>query len=86
MINIKLSRVLGDKRLTQAELSRKTGIRPMAINEMYNDIAERVNLDYLDKICEVLECDISDILVYTPNNRPRTGAYLIYEEHGNRKR
>ena len=54
--------------MTQAELARKTGIRPATINEMYNEFAVRVNLEHIDSICEVLECDISDLLKYKPNS------------------
>ena len=50
MIKIHLSRILGEKRISQAEFSRQTGIRPSTINDMYNEIAERVNLSYLDRI------------------------------------
>lgn len=46
MIRINLSAILGKKRITQAELSRKTGIRPATINEMYHEITERINLIY----------------------------------------
>ena len=68
-IRILLSRVLGEQRVTQIELARKTGIRPATINEMYHELNDRVNLIYLDRICEVLHCDLSDILVYTPDQR-----------------
>lgn len=71
MIKIHLSRLLGEKRLTQADLARKTGIRPSTICDYYHEIAERINLDHLDLICEALDCDISDILEYIPNRRKR---------------
>ena len=70
MIRIKLSRILGDKRITQAELSRMTGIRPNTISDLYNEIAAKVDLEQLDLICEALECDISDILVREPSPIP----------------
>ncbi|AKN32365.1 XRE family transcriptional regulator [Clostridium carboxidivorans P7] len=69
MIKIHLSRLLGEKRWTQADLARKTGIRPNTISEIYNELIERVNLDHLDIICEVLECDISDLLEHIPNKK-----------------
>ena len=34
---------------------------------------------------EVLECDISDLIEYVPNQHKITGKDLIVEEHGNRK-
>jgi putative transcriptional regulator len=62
-IRILLSRKLGELRLTQADLARKTGIRPNTINELYHEFSERVNLEQLDRICEVLDCNLSEILV-----------------------
>jgi len=67
MIKIMLSRKLGELRWTQADLARKTGIRPSTINELYHEIAERVNLEHLDLICEALDCDLDEILVRVPN-------------------
>jgi len=70
MIRILLSRKLGELRWTQADLARKTGIRPSTINDLYNELAERVNLEHLDLICEALDCDLSEILVRAPNKEP----------------
>lgn len=59
MIKILLSRKLGELRWTQADLARKTGIRPSTISEMYHELIERVNLEHLDLICEALDCELS---------------------------
>ena len=67
MIRILLSRKLGELRWTQADLARKTGIRPATINELYHKMAERVNLEYLDRICDALDCNLSDIIIRVPN-------------------
>ena len=67
MIRILLSKKLGELRWTQADLARSTGIRPSTINDYYHDLAERINLEHFDLICEALNCDLSDILVRTPN-------------------
>lgn len=70
-IRILLSRKLGELRWTQADLARKTGIRPSTINEMYHEICERVNLEHLDLICEALNCDLSDIVIRIPDTIPK---------------
>lgn len=62
-IRILLSRKLGELRWTQADLARKTGIRPNTINDYYNELSERINLEHFDRICEALNCELSDILV-----------------------
>ena len=72
MIRIKLSALLGERRMTQAELARRTGIRPATINEIYHELIERINLEHIDKICETLGCDISDLFKYEPQNSKNT--------------
>ena len=79
MIKIMLSRKLGELRISQANLARRTGIRPTTINEMYHELCDRVNLEYLDLICEALNCDLEEILVRVPN--PPETEELHQEEH-----
>ena len=67
MVRIHLSRLLGEKRWSQAKLARVTEIRASTINDIYNEFAERISLNHLDRICKALNCDISDILEYIPD-------------------
>lgn len=62
MIRILLAQRLGEKRWKQADLVRKTGIRAATINELYNEVADRISLKQINSICEVLDCDVSDLL------------------------
>lgn len=72
MIRILLSTRLGERRWTQADLARATGIRPSTINDLYHEIADRVNLEHLDLICEALGCELDELIVREPNSEPRT--------------
>ena len=80
MIRITLSTKLGERRWTQADLARATGIRANTISDYYNEIADRVKLEHLDLICEALECDLGEIIVRIPNDqtkvRTRTGRKI----------
>lgn len=38
-------------------------------------MVDRVNLEYLDLICEALDCDLSEILVREPNSEPQITHY-----------
>lgn len=67
MVRILLSKLLGERRWTQADLSRATGIRAATINEYYHELAERVTLRHLELICQELECDLSDLIVLVPD-------------------
>ena len=66
MIMIHLSKLLGERRWTQAYLAQMTGIRPATISDIYNEVAERLNIEHLDRICEVLDRDLSDLIEYIP--------------------
>lgn len=72
MIRILLSKKLGERKWTQADLVRATGIRPNTIGDYYNELTDQVNLEYMDRICEALDCELEEILVRVPNPEPVT--------------
>lgn len=83
MIKITLSRKLGELRVTQSELAEATGIRANTINDLYHNVAERVSLEHLDKICEALGCNLSEIVEFTPNNFQtvrRCESKIVYKQ------
>lgn len=67
MINIKIRSILEQKSMTQAELAKLTGIRPSTICDLCNNNAEFLKIDFLNRILEVLKCDLNDILEYCDN-------------------
>ena len=71
MIKIHLSKILGELRMTQSELAKKTGIRPATINEIYHELIERINPEHLSKICEVLDCEVYELLEYISDDEYR---------------
>ena len=84
MIRILLSVRLGERRWTQADLARMTGIRPSTINDLYHEIADRVNLEHLDLICEALDCELSELITREPNTivqkKSRAGNELLHSK------
>lgn len=81
MIKILLSKKLGELRLTQADLARATGIRPNTINELHHELADRVNLEHLDLICEALDCELDELIVRIPNRE----SNITHTRRGNQK-
>lgn len=59
---INLDKLLDNRNMSQHELSRQSGVRQATINAMCRNESKRIPLDNLANICEVLNCDISDIL------------------------
>lgn len=67
MIEIKLSRVMGDKRMSIQKVADKTGLSRSTISLLYNDKVTRIDLNTIDKLCECLECFPGDIFEYKKN-------------------
>lgn len=67
MIKILLSKKLGELRITQSQLAKATNIRAATINDYYNELTDRVNIEYFDRICEALDCDLDELLIRVPN-------------------
>jgi putative transcriptional regulator len=74
MIKIHLSRILGEKKMKMADLSRQTNINPHAIAELYYERAKAVYFDTLDKICEGLGCSVSELVEYIPGKKEEDAA------------
>ena len=59
---ILLDGLLDQRKMSQHEFARLTNIRQPSINEMCRNQTKRMPLENLAKICEVLGCDIPDVL------------------------
>lgn len=62
MITLNLSILLAERGMTQSELAQLTGIRPSTICDMYNNNCTFLKISNIEKICTVLNCDISDFI------------------------
>ena len=56
-----LSRIMGEKRINQRQLSKRTGIRTATIFNYYNDYWISIKREHIEKICEALNCSVTDL-------------------------
>lgn len=82
MIRILLSTRLGERKMSQADLARATGIRPNTISELYHELVDRVNLDHLDIICEALHCNLDELIVRVPESGSKAKQVNSFREPG----
>lgn len=59
-----LSDTLKRKGISQYKLSKITGITAGNLNNLCNNKTSSIQFSVLDKICDALDCNISDILVH----------------------
>ncbi len=62
MIRIHVAEWLGKKKMTQKDLAIATGIRPATISALYHETAKRIEIDQIEKICEVFDCEPGELI------------------------
>lgn len=71
MIILQLGEMLEERGQTVYWLWKQTGIRYATVWQMSKGDIARLNLDVLDRICEVLECQPGDLLVRVETRKKR---------------
>lgn len=71
MITVRLGEILEDRGQTVYWLWKQTGIRYATIWHISKGEVARLNLEALDRICEVLECQPGDLLVRVEDRKKR---------------
>ncbi|KAB2310126.1 helix-turn-helix transcriptional regulator [Betaproteobacteria bacterium SCN2] len=61
MIKCHLSRMMGEKKLKIADVARMTGLHRNTVTLLYNETATRVDLDAIDRLCELFECQVGEL-------------------------
>ena len=62
MIRLKLSALMGERKLRISDVMRDTGISRNALTRIYREAVDRLDLEILEKLCRYLEVDIADML------------------------
>lgn len=65
-IRLRLHEVLADKHMSQRQLAELTGLRPATIHALCHNQVSRVYLQTLAAICEVLQVELSEVMVMGP--------------------
>lgn len=66
MVKLKLDKKLEDLKVSRYRLSKLTGIQYHIIDKYYKNTVVRYDSYILDRICQTLSCDLSDIIEYIP--------------------
>ena len=67
MIKCHLSRLMGERKLKLADVARHTGLHRNTVTLLYNETAARVDLETIEKFCELFECKVEDLFEYRRN-------------------
>lgn len=62
-IHCRLDELLAERGMTLARLAELVGVSNVNLSVLKNDRARAIRFSTLQAICEVLECDVGDLLV-----------------------
>ena len=68
MVRIQLSELMGQEKMTRKRLAELTGIRPNTIGDLYREDVKKIDIQTLNKLCKVFNCEIGELLEYVPDN------------------
>ncbi len=66
MIKCHLSRLMGEHKMKIADVARETGLHRNTVTLLYKETATRVELDAIEKLCRLFNCQVSDLFEYIP--------------------
>ena len=64
MIKIKLREMMWEREISAIEIQKRTGIHATTISKIINNKHKNIGLETIDRLCEVLNCKIQDLLEY----------------------
>lgn len=64
MVRLTLDKLLEARGVSRYELAKRTGTRFHIIDNYYKNKVVRYDSDLLNRICEALNCDMSDLIEY----------------------
>jgi putative transcriptional regulator len=69
MVRLTIDKMLEKRGITRYELAKRTEIKFQTIDRYYKNRVIRYDSYILDRICTVLECNVSDILEYVKDEK-----------------
>lgn len=69
MIRCHLSRLMGEHKMKIADVARETGLHRNTITLLYNETANRVDLEAVDRLCSLFKCPVGELFEHIPDTQ-----------------
>jgi putative transcriptional regulator len=67
MIRCHLARLMGEHKMRIADVARETGLSRATITLLYKETAQKIDLEVLDKLCVLFDCELKELLERVPH-------------------
>ncbi len=76
MIRCHLSRLMGEHKMKIIDVARKTGLHRNTVTLLYKESAQRVDLETIDRLCRLFNCEVGDLFEFRAEGSSRRGQEL----------
>ncbi|MGM1053899.1 MAG: helix-turn-helix domain-containing protein [Pseudomonadota bacterium] len=66
MVRCHLARLMGERKMKIVDVARETGLNRNTVTLLYKETAQRIDLEALEKLCQLFQCEVGDLLEYVP--------------------
>ena len=67
MIRCHLSTLMGRNKLKIADVARDAKPNRSTVTALYNETAKRIELDAINELCKLFECEVTDLFEFIPD-------------------
>ncbi len=53
---------MGERKMKIMDVARETGLHRNTITLLYKETAQRIDLEAIDKLCDLFECEVGELL------------------------
>jgi len=68
MIKCHIARMMGERKLKISDVIRETGLSRNTVTLLYKETAQKVDLEAIDKLCVLFNCQVGELLEQSPGN------------------
>lgn len=68
-IKITLATYLEEREISRYKIIKNCNVSQTQLNRYYRNQIERIDLDVLARLCDYLQCEVSDLLEYVPDEK-----------------
>lgn len=65
VIRCHLARLMGERKMKIMDVARETGLNRNTVTLLYKETAQRIDLYAIDKLCELFDCEVGELLEKT---------------------
>ncbi len=69
MVKLIIDKYIDSRGITRYELAKRTEVKFQTIDRYYKNRVVRYDSYILDRICSALDCSLTDIIEYTPDDK-----------------